>query len=134
WDANFGITFYGNSVTLQDEEKSGDYLYKTDVTANIGYTIPKSQTTFYLSYKLNGREQQYAERFDENMSLYYEKGEREAFQLLDFTVRQRLLDNKLEITAGAKNILNVGQVRSSVEAAGAQTDVGTTIMFGYGRR
>lgn len=133
WDANFGITFYGNSVTLQDEEKSGDYLYKTDVTANIGYTIPKSQTTFYLSYKLNGREQQYAERFDENMNLYYEKGEREAFQLLDFTVRQKLLDNRLEITAGAKNILNVGQVRSSVEAAGAHTDAGTTILLGYGR-
>src|SRR5690606_12184890 len=100
---------------------------------NIGYTIPKSQTTFYLSYKLNGREQQYAERFDENMSLYYEKGEREAFQLLDFTIRQRLLDNKLEITAGAKNILNVGQVRSSVEAAAANTNVGTTILLGYGR-
>lgn len=133
WDANFGITFYGNSITLQDTEKSGDFFYKTDITANIGYTIPKSQTTFYLSYKLNGKEEQYVERTDESMNTYYEKGKRDAYQFLDFTIRQKLFDNKLEITAGAKNILGVSQVESSLEASGAHTDSSSSLLLGYGR-
>src|SRR5690606_10776407 len=133
WDANFGITFYGNSITLQDTQKSGDFFYKTDITANIVYTIPKSQTTFYLSYKLNGKEEQYVERTDENLNTYYEKGKRDAYQFLDFTIRQKLFDNKLEITAGAKNILGVSQVESSLEASGAHTDASSSLLLGYGR-
>lgn len=133
WDANFGITFMGNSVSLFNEENTDDFLYKADLTANIGYTFPKTQTTLFLSYKLNGREQQYAERFDESQNVYYEKGERATYQWLDFTIRQKFFDEKLEITTGAKNILDVTRVRSSIESGGAHLDADNSILLGYGR-
>ena len=133
WDANFGITFSGNSVSLLTQDAAEDYLYKTDLTANLGYTIPKTNTTLYLTYKLNGKEQQYVEQVDENMNPFYAKGERDSFQWLDFTIRQKLLDEKLELTVGARNILDVTRIDSTIQGGGAHTAADNTLLLGYGR-
>ena len=53
---------------------------------------------------------------------------------MDASIRKTFLDGKLEATIGARNLLNVVNVRSTVASgAGAHAAGTTNLLMGYGR-
>ncbi len=56
-----------------------------------------------------------------------------SFNLIDFTVNKNFINNKLNITTGIRNLLDVSSVNSSSQAAGAHSPAATNILMGYGR-
>ncbi|HMI06668.1 MAG TPA: TonB-dependent receptor plug domain-containing protein, partial [Flavobacterium sp.] len=102
---NAGITFFGVSKVLDsDKNTSDDYLYSAQVNGNASYRVPKWKTVFSLFGKYTGPEYQFVTVSDANGNEIYAKGKQNDYTFIDATIKKSLLSDKLEITAGARNL------------------------------
>ncbi|MBF00338.1 TonB-dependent receptor [Flavobacterium coralii] len=133
-DAKVGVSVTGISraintgLTVSDDKYLTTYQFNT----SIGYTIPKWDTQLSLYYKHNGRQQQYVQ--DSSLSNpQFILNEIEAFGLMDASVRKSFFKRSLDVTLGARNLLDVVNIQSSQAAGGTHSAGTTNILMGYGR-
>lgn len=133
-DAKVGVSVTGISraintgLTVSDDKYLTTYQFNT----SIGYTIPKWDTQLSLYYKHNGRQQQYVQ--DSSLSNpQFILNEIEAFGLMDASVRKSFFKRSLDVTLGARNLLDVVNIQSSQAAGGTHSTGTTNILMGYGR-
>ena len=126
-----GFTFSGVSKVIDADavDANDDYLYGVQGNANVSYRIPKWKTVFSAFLKYNGPEYQFVTLSD-NTTV---KGKQNDFTFLDATIRKTFSRDKLEVTAGARNLLDVIAVNTTASGAGAHTAASTTQLLGYGR-
>lgn len=132
--AKLGVSVLGISRAINTGLVTSDdkYLVNYQFNANIGYTIPKWNTLLSLYYKHNGKQQQYVQ--DNSLTdPQFVLSEIESFGLMDASVRQSFFKNQLDVTLGARNLLDVVNIQSSVASGGAHTAGNTNILMGYGR-
>lgn len=132
---NTGITFAGISKVIGSElgYNNDDYLYGIQLNANASYAFPKYKTTLSAFIKYNGPQYQFVQKKNEVDENVFVKGKQNDFTWLDATIKKSLLKDKFEITAGARNILNITSVNTTASQGGAHTDGGSSIQLGYGR-
>jgi len=131
---NAGITFFGVSKVLDsDKNTSDDYLYSAQVNGNASYRVPKWKTVFSLFGKYTGPEYQFVTVSDANGNEIYAKGKQNDYTFIDATIKKSLLSDKLEITAGARNLLDITSVNTTAAAAGVHDVASGTQLLGYGR-
>ncbi len=130
-----GATLSGYSKVINSsEDYNDDYLYSFQLNANISYNIPKYDLVFSAYYKLNGAQYLYVQKVDENDNTILVRGKQDGFSWLDASVKKAFLKNKsLEITLGARNILDVKSVETTATQGGAHSGPPSTIQLGYGR-
>lgn len=135
WDVKVGASLVGISREIDNgvAVSNNEFLYTLQANVNVGYRIPAWKALFSAYYKYNGQQQQYVD----NGSLS-EPGfilqEIEAFGLLDASVRKTFFGERLEATIGARNLLDVVNVRSTVASGAGAHSAGTTnLLMGYGR-
>ncbi|KAF2519048.1 TonB-dependent receptor [Flavobacterium salilacus subsp. salilacus] len=132
--AKLGVSVLGISRAINTGLVASDdeYLVNYQFNANIGYTVPKWNTLLSLYYKHNGKQQQYVQDSSLNDPQFI-LSEIESFGLMDASVRQSFFKNKFDVTLGARNLLDVVNIQSSVASGGTHTAGNTNILMGYGR-
>ncbi len=103
-----GFAYTGTNDVISGYEQQADIAWYPEFTAAADYTLLKSKTTFSLFWKNYGERPVYRYVNDEPV-----QSTNEGYQLLDASIRQPFLKDKLQVTAGAKNLLNVTDVRAT---------------------
>lgn len=131
---NAGITFSGVSKVLNsDRAPNDDYLYSAQVNVNASYRIPKWKTVFSLFGKYTGPEYQFVTNIDQSGNSIYAKGKQNDYSMVDASVKKSWLNDQLNITAGARNLLDVTSVNTTAVDGAAHNAAPSQQLLGYGR-
>ncbi|MCF4100367.1 TonB-dependent receptor [Gillisia sp. M10.2A] len=131
-----GISFSGESKELISQTGyNDDYLYGFQLNGNLSYSVPKWSSVFSIFFKHNGPEYQFIQGQNEDNDVVFIKGKRGAYSWMDATVKKTFQDTNLEISLGARNILNVTNVtNTSTGADGVHSGTpANSVILGYGR-
>ncbi|MDO4881259.1 MAG: TonB-dependent receptor [Capnocytophaga sp.] len=128
FDFNLGASFTWISQTIDNNEYQTDDRYLLNIGANAGltYRIPKWKTSISAYYKLRGKTQLWTATTNG-----YTIGDINAYSWLDASIKKDFFKRKLELTVGARNLLNITSVSRSLETSGHSTS--SSILLGYGR-
>ncbi|WP_108867815.1 TonB-dependent receptor plug domain-containing protein [Aquimarina aquimarini] len=133
-NANIGIGLSGESKVLDSRVlHNDDYLYAMRLNANVSYFAKPIGMVFSAFYKYNGPRQQFVERQNENDEAVLVRGKQDGFSWLDASIRKDFLDRKIQLTLGARNLLDITRVNTTATAGGAHSGPPSTILLGYGR-
>lgn len=128
---NLGISFSGQSQILNASENyNDDYLYAVQVNTNVSYTVDKWSTTFSGFFKYTGPTYQFVyggENQDE-----ISRSKLEGYGWLNTSVRKTFFED-LEVTLGARNVLDITRVNLSNGQGGAHITGAQSQLLGYGR-
>lgn len=136
WSAKLGISYVGISqkidLAAENISSNDNYLYSLQANANLAYNVPKWNTQFSLMYKFNGKQQQYIASSGVDTDTEFILSELESYGWMDASIRKSFFDNKFEVTAGARNLLDVTTIQQTQGTTGVHT-AGSDILLGYGR-
>ncbi len=129
WQASLGMTYLGESTTIDaSEESNSDYLWSFNLQSSLGYTIPSINTTLSAQLKYTGRTQ-----IVQNGTNGTEVGQTDDFTWMDASARTNITKN-LSLTLGARNIFDIVRANASDAPSGAHGSSGTpSRLFGNGR-
>lgn len=127
---SFGASFIGISQRIENQVFVSDdkFLYSFNLNSSVSYSFPKWNSVFSAYYKYNGKAQQFVEG-----SSSFVISEIEASNWLDASFRKSFFKNKFDVTIGARNLLDVTNVRQTRTNEGAGHAGSTTQMLAYGR-
>ncbi|WP_400072754.1 TonB-dependent receptor plug domain-containing protein [Zobellia russellii] len=130
-----GVSFSGQSKTLESQtEFNDDYLYSLQLNGNLSYKFPKWNTFFSAYYKYTGKQYQFFQDQNEDGDVIFIKGEQDQYSWLDATLKKSFYNNKLQITLGARNLMNVTRVKTVSAGGGAvHSNPTSSALLGYGR-
>jgi outer membrane receptor for ferrienterochelin and colicins len=136
-DASLGFSYIGFYRRLYDDKdyvKLDDkkYLWSPELTASVSYAVEEAKTTFSLFYKYTGARPQYFTGTNTvgQEVLYIAKTA--AYHLGDFTTNT-ILNRYISVTAGIKNIFNVGTVNNTAASSGSLHGAAGGVAISYGR-
>mgnify|MGYP006133092987 FL=1 len=126
---NAGVSYIGrfnNLATSYAEVPS--YNFSPECRFNVTYSNKKHAYSTALFFKYNGqRNGFYISNEEISQSLI------EAYNQMDFNITKRFSKNKIALTLGVKNILNVQDVVSSYVSGGVHSDNNGSISMSWGR-
>ncbi|WP_426483922.1 TonB-dependent receptor plug domain-containing protein [Flavobacterium sp. 2] len=127
---NFGAALIGISQKIDNQVFTSDdqFLYSFNLNTSFSYTVPKWKTIVSGYYKYNGKTRQYIQG-----SSSYILSEVDPSNWLDLTVRQNFFKDHFEVTVGARNVLDVTNVRQTGTASAAGHAGPGEVMLAYGR-
>ena len=127
---NLGCSFTWISQVIDNNEIATDdrFLFNFNMNTGVSYVVPKWNTTFSAYYKYTGKSQQWTVG-----SSNYVISDIEPYGWLDASIRKSFWDNKLEVTLGARNLLDVVDINQTRMNEGGGHSVDSRIMLGYGR-
>jgi outer membrane receptor for ferrienterochelin and colicins len=103
------------------------YSYAPELRLNVGYLVPKIATQLNIFGKYNGALPSYFL----NQNNEVEQGIIDPYSLLDASASKSFYKNKIALTAGAKNILNVTNINNAT-GGGAVHGGGTMMPVSWG--
>jgi outer membrane receptor for ferrienterochelin and colicins len=128
-----GLTYGGISKVLDSRENhNDDFLFAFQANSNVSYHFKKARTIVSAYLKYNGPVYQFVEKTGDGNESMIVRGRQEGFAWLDATVK-KTLGERLEITAGMRNIANVRRVDTTATEGGAHDGPATSLLLGYGR-
>lgn len=129
--AGIGIALNGESKTL---DSMGGYdnttQYSVQFTGQASYAIPRWDLTFSAYYKYNGPQYQFAQAIENNETIIIKETQK-GYNWLDISARKGFSENRIELTVGARNLLDVVAVETTSDANVGSSN--RSIMLGYGR-
>lgn len=112
---------------------NSDFLYTYQFNAKLVYRERWWKTQWALYFKHQGKQPQYVENTDENRNVSYVIANTQEYGWLDLSVTKKILKEQLWLTLGARNLLNVQTINTTVPntnvAHGATSNM---ISLGYG--
>lgn len=126
WKINVSGAYIGRKNDLV-ESIPNEFLYSPEAQASVQYVFPEYHLTISAFYKYNGKRLSYALDADDN--LY--QTQVDAFSLLDFNLNKDFFNKRLNISLGAKNLLDVTSLNATA-TEGAHSG-GGTIPQSWGR-
>ena len=131
---NAGITYSGTSKVMDGQANPNDeFLKGMQASVNFSYLIPKWSTVFSAYLKYNGPEYLFVDQRNEANELITVRGKQNDFTFVDATIRKNFIGNKLEVTAGARNLLDVTRINTTATNGGSHNGPSTDQLMGYGR-
>ena len=127
FNMQLGFSLIGLKESLNTQLQS-DFNYNLIINSTLSYKIAKANTTIALSYKYNGKQYNYFEDSDGD----YVKNTLASYNWSDLTVKKAFFNNKIEATVGARNLFDVTNITSSLEAQTSTHSQDTNINMGYG--
>ncbi|CAN5632224.1 hypothetical protein BH11BAC2_BH11BAC2_18130 [soil metagenome] len=127
-----GGAYTGTWSSYEGSVDQPNIAWFAEMNAATDYTFSKTKTTLSLFWKYLGEKPVYRLEAQNNLARYLG----EPYQLLDFSLRQQLHKDKIAVTLGLKNILDVKNIRATDSGgahsggSGGETPVGMgTSMF-----
>jgi len=130
--AGFTLSGVSTVINSDDANANDDYLYGVQFNGNVSYMFPKWKTVFSAFIKYNGPQYQFVSRTEESVTTIV-RGKQDDFSIMDATARKSFLDNKLEVTLGARNLFDVTRVNTTAISGSAHSAGAATQLMGYGR-
>ncbi|MEL4306475.1 TonB-dependent receptor plug domain-containing protein [Joostella sp. CR20] len=130
---NLGLSYSGVSKVLEGRTYNDDYLKSLQINANVSYSIPRWNTTFSTYFKHNGPEYQFLQDQNEAGETIIIRGEQDPYSWWDASVRKSFYNNKFQITAGARNLLDVTRINNTTVGGTVHGAGASNILLGYGR-
>ncbi len=131
---SLGLSFSGQSKILKSEENyNDDYLYAIQANSNLTYSFPKLGTTISMFYKYNGPQYQFV--LDNTQSeTTFMRTKQQGYGWMDSSIKKASLNEKLHVTIGARNLLNVTRINTQNSGeGGTHSSPGNGLLLGYGR-
>lgn len=127
---NLGATVLGVSQQVDNGFNVSDdkFFYTLNLNASASYRVPRWNTVFAAYYKYNGKFKQYESTLDD--FILTEIGDS---NWLDASASKPFFKDRLEVTVGARNILNVTDVTKTGVATGGSHSASGSILQAYGR-
>ncbi|GGE20340.1 hypothetical protein GCM10010831_21790 [Psychroflexus salis] len=130
---NLGISLRGISQVLDSSNFNDDFLYTIQANANLTYKIPKWKTNLALYYKYNGPQYQFIQEQNEAGETEFRRGKLNPFSWFDASIRKSFLNQNLDVSLGARNLLDVTRVNTTAAEGGAHSEAASNLLLGYGR-
>lgn len=132
WKASLGFIYVGLSQVIDNGEAVSDdrFLYNFQFNSSVSYDVPRWNTTVSIFYKFNGKQQQFESAFEGTESIY-KLSEIESYSFLDASLKKTFFKKRLDLTLGARNLLDVTRVNQGTTGGAHSTS--STILMGYGR-
>ncbi len=121
-----GFSYTGRSFDY--DTTSTNFYYSPEVSAEVSYTIPKAKITLSVFNKWNG--ELVTLSLQENKVVQQQLS---AFNTLDISASRIFLKNKISVTIGGKNMLNITDVAARGFAGGFHGGSINSAMAGWGR-
>ncbi|MFN8310273.1 MAG: TonB-dependent receptor [Chitinophagales bacterium] len=102
-------------------------LFSPDVNASVTYRIPKAEIGVNIQYKYTGKKLLYS--INNSIS----SGTRAPFHMLDVSLSRDFWKNRIQLTCGGKNLLNVTDVTATGIAAVGHNFNGNSTSVNWGR-
>ncbi|MDA0178076.1 MULTISPECIES: TonB-dependent receptor plug domain-containing protein [Mesoflavibacter] len=136
WAFNLGATYQGISRIMNNEANAkNDFLYALQLNTSATYFINKWNTAFTLLLKHNGKQQNYiGDGSDNEGNTLFKKYTTNAFTWMDASIKKTFLDKKIDVTLGARNLLDVTTVAiDGASTSGIHSSNNSGLLLGYGR-
>lgn len=108
-----GFNYYGQSKIAKLDE----YTFTPDYIASINYHNLAYGFRFNLYYKYNGKQSQFYE-IEKDGEQQIEEKYIDAYSMMDFSVSKPFLNDKLVVSTGIKNLLNVTTITGTGGSSG----------------
>jgi len=130
WNVNFGFSFTWISRVINNNEIKTDdrFLFNFNMNSGVSYFIPKWNTTLSAYYKYVGKSQQWVVG-----GTNYVISDIDSYGWLDVSIRKTFMENKIEVTLGARNLLDVTDINQTRINEGQAHPTSSEVMLGYGR-
>jgi len=130
WNISLGFSGTWISQVIDNNEIKTDdrFLFNFNMNSGVSYFIPKWKTTLSAYYKYVGKAQQWVVGGSN-----YVISDIESHGWLDASIRKTFLENKVELTLGARNILDITDINQNKTNQGQAHPTSSEIMLGYGR-
>ena len=132
-----GLSLIGTSQNISDGTIRSDdaYLWGLQINGNLNYAIPKWNTEFSVFYKLNGKQPQIVQTTDLQNNAVFAVARISSFSWLNASVRKTFFKSRFDVTLGARNLLDITNVQSSIALGGSVGHGGgnADLPTGYGR-
>lgn len=134
WQLSLGFAPIGqyNPVSEIDESVSA-FTFSYETNSMLSYSIPKWkwQTTLFL--RGNDKLIRYYQDYDDNEELITKQSIQDGYQLLDWSMQKALWKNRINLTVGVQNIMDVTRVNISNSSGGAHSGGSGNVPIGVGR-
>jgi len=126
---SFGASYFGIKKVFDFETGVLDASQNNfQLNTNFTYTIPKINTSITGYYKYIGKTNRFLQ-----VGGVYENQTINPYSWLDMSVNKKFLDNKINVTFGVRNLLDVVELATNSVSGGAHSGANNTISLGYGR-
>ncbi len=98
-----------------------------DASVQVGYKVPKAEITINAYYKYTGSKLNYS------LTNSTETGTRNAFNALDISLSRNFWKDRIQVTCGGKNLLNVTNVGNNGVVAFGHGSSGGNTLVNWGR-
>ena len=133
FNGSLGVTFSGVSKKLDSRDYNDDYLYSMQFNANASYYFTKWDMAFSAYFKHNGAMEQFVQQQNDDNETVLVRGKQDDYSWLDASLRKNFFSKKLQLTVGARNLLDVKTVNTTAVEGGAHNGSPSDILLGYGR-
>ena len=132
--AGLGISFSGESKVLNSEEESNDdYLYSVQINSELSYDVPKWDAVFSAYFKYTGPQYQFVSTLNSNGDVVVAKEKQEGYGWLNASVKKQFFNKQFEVTLGARNILNLKEIKTGTTSGEGHDTGSSSLLLGYGR-
>ena len=125
---NTGISYIGRFNNLARSYDVPSYNFSPEYRFNLMYSNSKYNYSAAFFFKYNGRRNGFFISEDEIFESLIE-----AYNQMDCNMTKKFLNNKIALTLGIKNILNVQDVISTYGTGGVHSDNSGSISMNWGR-
>lgn len=119
-----GIAYTG----IRNNVGNDKFVYSPEINASATYNWKKPQITFFAYYKYTGRQVSFLRQEDESIQQFFIND----YNMLDLNVSREFWKKRIALSLGAKNLMNVTAVTSSI-STGAHSGGGGASPIGWGR-
>ena len=129
---NLGASYIGRYNNISDNYNVTPFSFSPELRSNIIYTHPKSKLRIAAFFKHNGKRPGFYVSQNPDGEEEIIETSIAAYNMLDINL-SKLFFNKMEWTIGAKNILNVQDIRSNNTSSGVHSSNSGSIAMNWGR-
>lgn len=119
--ANLGFGFIATQTSLELK----NWGNSPEITFNSNYEFPKAKLTISVFYKFTGKTVNFIQSENNEVQQVFTQ----AYHMLDLQLQKSLFKNHLKVSLGAKNLLNVTSINTSIQSnahsGGAQQAIAT---------
>ncbi|MDQ7916764.1 TonB-dependent receptor [Mesonia sp. MT50] len=131
--ATLGLAFSGESKVLNSSDVyNDDFLYAFQFNTNLSYPVPKWNTVFSTFFKVNGPQYQFVSSINDDGETEITRGKLDGYGWLNTSIK-KTFHKDLDITIGARNVLDITEVNSSTGQGGTHSAASSSQLLGYGR-
>jgi outer membrane receptor for ferrienterochelin and colicins len=95
--------------------------------------VPKIDVTSSLFFKYNGPQYQFVQQQNDAGETTLRRGKQDGFGLMDFSLRKQFFKQRLDVTVGSRNLLDVDSVNTTAVEGGAHSGPPSSLLLAYGR-